>query len=70
MSFGLLRVQLFMFYVLETRDQEENIESSLVWDTSCIAELIYDLVNWEFLCRNCPKPVWDTITGLGHFLPD
>jgi len=22
-----------------------NIESSLVWDTSCLAELIYDLIN-------------------------
>jgi len=34
-----------------------NIESSLVWDTSCLVELILDLINRPFLCRKCHKPV-------------
>jgi len=27
-----------------------KIESSPVSDNSCLAELIYDLINWQFLC--------------------
>jgi len=36
-----------------------NIELLSVWDTSCLAELIYDIIrpNSEFLCGKCPKPV-------------
>jgi len=34
-----------------------NIESSLVWDTSCLAELIDYLINVQFLCGKCPIPV-------------
>jgi len=34
-----------------------HIESSPVWDTFCINELIYDLNNGQFLCGKCPKPV-------------
>jgi len=34
-----------------------NIESSPVWDTSSLAEIIYDLLNRQFLCGKCPKPV-------------
>jgi len=34
-----------------------NIESSPVWDTSCPADQIYDLINRQFLCGKCPKPV-------------
>jgi len=34
-----------------------NIELSPVWDTSCLAELIYELINRQFLCGKCPKPV-------------
>jgi len=30
-----------------------NIESSPVLDTSCLVELIYDLINKKFLCRKC-----------------
>jgi len=33
-----------------------NIESSPVWDTSCLAELIYDRINEQFLCGKGPKP--------------
>jgi len=36
---------------------DASIESSPVWDNSCLAELIYDLINRQFLCRRCPKPV-------------
>jgi len=35
----------------------ENIQSSTVWDTSCLAELIYELLNRQFISRKCPKPV-------------
>jgi len=34
-----------------------TFESLPVWDTSCLAELIYDLVNMEFLFGMCPKAV-------------
>jgi len=34
-----------------------KIESSPVSDTSCPAELIYDLIDRRFSCRKCPKPV-------------
>jgi len=34
-----------------------NVESSPVRDTSCLAELIQDLTNSQFLCGKCPKPV-------------
>jgi len=37
--------------------RQVSIESSPVWDTSCLAELIYDLNNKQFLCGKCPKPV-------------
>jgi len=26
-----------------------NIELSPVWDTSCLAEIIYNLINWQFM---------------------
>jgi len=32
-------------------------ESSLVWDTFCLAELIYDLISRQFLFGKCPKSV-------------
>jgi len=35
----------------------EHIESSPVWDTSCLTELIYDLINMQFLWGKCLKPV-------------
>jgi len=35
----------------------ENIESSPVWDPSCVTELIYDLINRQLLCGKCPTPV-------------
>jgi len=41
------------------------IESSSVWDTSCLAELVYDLINTQFLCGKCSKPV--TIQYLRSF---
>jgi len=34
-----------------------NIESSPVSDTSCLVKQIYDLINRQFLCGKCPKPV-------------
>jgi len=34
-----------------------NIWSLSVWDTSCLAELIYNIINRQLLCRKCPKPV-------------
>jgi len=34
-----------------------NIESSPVWDTSCLVELFYDAINKQFLCGKCSKPV-------------
>jgi len=36
---------------------EANIESSPVWDNSCLDELIYDLIVRQFLCGKCPKTV-------------
>jgi len=38
-------------------ERAENIESSLVWDNSCLDELIHDLINRQFLCGKYPKPV-------------
>jgi len=40
-----------------------NIESSPVWDTtrSCLAELIYDLISKQLLCRKCPQAYLQTI---------
>jgi len=35
---------------LAQRNVGTNIESSQVWDTSCLAELINDLTNRQFLC--------------------
>jgi len=32
-----------------------KLESSKVWDTSCLAELINDLINRKFLCGKCLK---------------
>jgi len=37
--------------------QSANIESSPVWDTSCLTELIYNLFNKQLLCGKYPKPV-------------
>jgi len=34
-----------------------NTESSPGWDTSWLAELTYDLINRQFVCGKCPKPV-------------
>jgi len=34
-----------------------KIESSPVWEISCLAEPIYDLINSQFLCNKCLKPV-------------
>jgi len=34
-----------------------KIESSPVWGTSCLTELIYDLISRQFLCGKCPTPV-------------
>jgi len=36
-------------------DREHHIESSPVWDTSFLAELIYDLINRQIICGKCPK---------------
>jgi len=33
------------------------IESSPVWDTSCLTELIYYLIDRQCLCGKCPKTV-------------
>jgi len=32
------------------------MKSSPVWDTSCLVELTYDLINRRFLCGMCTKP--------------
>jgi len=37
--------------------RQANIESSPVWDTSCLSELIFDLIYRQFLCVKCPKSV-------------
>jgi len=42
---------------IQQRQLYAKIESSPVWDTSCLSELIYDFVNRQFICRKCPKPV-------------
>jgi len=34
-----------------------KIESSSVWDAFCLVELIYDLINRQFLGGKCPNPV-------------
>jgi len=34
-----------------------NLESSQVWGISCLAELIYDLINRQLICRKYLKPV-------------
>jgi len=39
------------------RTWQAKIESSPVWDTSCLVELIYDLINKQFLFKKCFKPV-------------
>jgi len=44
----MLRLQLAYIPAL-------NIESSTVSDTSCPAELIYDLIDMQFLCGRCAK---------------
>jgi len=41
----------------KNRALAENIQSSPVWDTFCLADQIYDLINSQFLCRKRPKPV-------------
>jgi len=68
----LLRVQVACkyasLYIVVTTIK--NIESSAVkavWDTSCLADLIYHLINRHFLCGRCPKPV--TIQYLHHDTP-
>jgi len=40
-----------------SHDRWAKIESSPVLDISCLAELIYDLINKQLLCKECPKPV-------------
>jgi len=37
--------------------QVANIESSPLWNTSCLSELIYDLINRQFLRGKCPRTV-------------
>jgi len=44
-------------YYLPERLRRANIESSQVWGTSCLADVIHDLISKHFLCRKCPKPV-------------
>jgi len=55
-GYGLLRMAGAISYVTHSRSDSlpaiqildgpgENIESSQVWGTSCLAELIYDLIN-------------------------
>jgi len=44
-----------LFLVKEVR--VAKIESSPVWDTFCLAELIYNLFNRQLLSEKCPKPV-------------
>jgi len=65
-------VQLFP---LEQLAPLANIESSPFWDTSCLTELICDLINMQFLCGKCPKtvtiqyllPVRYSVIGLSGF---
>jgi len=47
-------VYILLLYVYTLR---AKIESSPVWDTFCLAELIYDLIDRQFLCEKCCKPV-------------
>jgi len=35
---------------------DAKIESSPVWNTFCLAELIYDNINRQFSYGKCPKP--------------
>jgi len=44
------------FKTVSCRPLGGNIESPPVWDTFCLAELIYDIINRQFICGNCPKP--------------
>jgi len=37
--------------------REVNTELSQVWCTSCMAELIFDLIDRQFLCKKYQKPV-------------
>jgi len=50
------------------REQDKNIESSPVWDTSRLAELIYNLINKQFSRGNCSKPVTIQYLQTGQFL--
>jgi len=43
--------------VTEQLQRVAKIESSPVLDTSCLAEIIYNLTIMQFLCWKCPKPV-------------
>jgi len=47
-----------------------NIELSPFWNTSCLAELTYDLINNQCLCRKCSKPVTIQCSPLGFFTRD
>jgi len=36
---------------------KQILTSSPIWDTSCLAELVYGRINRQFLCGKCPKLV-------------
>jgi len=41
----------------DPQSQGVSIESSPVWNTSCLVELMYNLIIGKFLCGKCPKLV-------------
>jgi len=43
------------------RYQQAEIELSPVWDTSCLAELIYDLISRQFLCGKIMSQTGDDL---------
>jgi len=45
-------------------DQDANIESSPVWDTSCLAELISDLINRQVFKREVSQSSDDSIFAM------
>jgi len=50
-------IYIGLYYQYCKKQQYAKIEYSLVCDTSSMAELIYDIINRQFLSRKCPKPV-------------